>query len=153
MQQRTTNPLLAAVKWMGGWPYFIALLLVILVGLGWYFWDRGRTIPLPPQAQNVTQNLTSSTRNTVFIFNGSIEELRGFYQQELPTRGWRYCGTRAIERCTNLLHLNVGTDEQTDIYRMADDQTFSGPTIEIWPVTNARAELQVNIVETRGPSR
>jgi hypothetical protein len=153
MQQRTANPILAVVKWMGGWPYFIGLLLVIAVGIGWYVWDRGRALPLPPQAQSVTQNLTASSRETTFIFSGSVEELRGFYQQSLPTRGWRYCGTRATEHCTNLLRLNDGTDEQTDVYRSADDQAFGGPTIEIWPVTNARGELQVNIVETRGPAR
>jgi hypothetical protein len=153
MQQRTANPILAVVKWMGGWPYFIGLLLLIIGGIGWYVWDRGRATPLPPQAQNVTQNLTTFSRETTFIFRGSVEELRGFYQQSLPARGWRYCGTRATERCTNLLRLNDGTDEQTDVYRSVDDQAFDGPTIEIWPVTNARGELQVNIVETRGPAR
>jgi hypothetical protein len=130
----------------------LVLLVAVLLGLvGWYFWDRGRQLPVPAQAQHVTQNLGVASRDTTFIFDGSIEELRAFYQQELPSRGWRYCGTRATEDCTNLIRLNNETDAQIDIYRRADDQDFSGPTIEIWPVTNARGELQVSIIETREP--
>jgi hypothetical protein len=151
MQQRRTNPILAIVKWIGGWPYFIGLILVSLGVIGWYLWDRARNVPLPPQAQNVTQNLTANSRDTTFIFAGSVENLRAFYQQELPARGWRYCGTRATERCTNLIRLNDASDQQTDVYRQNGDQNFSGPTIEIWPTKNARGELQVSIIETRGP--
>jgi hypothetical protein len=151
MQQRITHPILALVKWIGGWPYFIGLIVLILVLIGWYFWDRGKEVPLPPQAQRVTQNLTANSRDTTFIFKGSVEEIRTFYQQALPMHGWRYCGTRATAHCTNLIRLNDSSDEQTDIYRQASDQTFNGPTIEIWPVKNARGEIQVTIVETRGP--
>jgi hypothetical protein len=151
MQQTSANPIRAAVKWIGGWVQF-ALLIAVLLGLvGWYFWDRSKRLPLPPQAQNVIQNLGTATRDTNFVFNGSIEDLRAFYQQQLPPRGWRYCGTRATKHCTNLIQLNDSSDERTDIYRYADDQNFSGPTIEIWWLKNARGELQVSITETRGP--
>jgi hypothetical protein len=151
MERNGQNPLQALVTWIGGWPQFI-LLVAVLVGLvGWYVWERGKALPMPPQAQNTTQNLGTSSRDTTFVFGGSIEELRAFYQQQLPTRGWRYCGTRATEDCTNLIQLNDSSDERVDIYRRADDQNFSGPTIEIWWVENARGELHVNISETRGP--
>ena len=152
MQQTSANPISVAAKWIGGWPQFI-LLIAVLAGLvGWYFWERGKDLPLPPQAQSVTQELGTSSRDTIFVFGGSIDDLRAFYQQQLPPHGWRYCGTRAIEHCTNLIQLNDSSDERVDIYRRVDDQNFSGPTIEIWWLENARGELQVNISETRGPA-
>jgi hypothetical protein len=98
----------------------------------------------------VSQSLGTTSRDTSFVFGGSIEELRAFYQQELPPRGWRYCGTRATEHCTNSIVLNDGSDERVDIYRQASDQSFSGPTIEIFWLNNARGELQVSISEIRG---
>ena len=151
MQQTSANPIRAAVAWIGGWPRFILLIAVLLGLAGWYFWDRGRQLPIPPQAQNVTQNLTTDSRDTNFVFDGSLEDLRAFYQQALPARGWRYCGTRATAQCTNLIQLNDSSDRQTDIYRRADDQNFSGPTIEIYWLNNARGELRISIAETRGP--
>jgi hypothetical protein len=151
MQQTPTNPIRPIVKWIGGWTQLI-ILVVVLVGLaGWYFWDRGKQLPLPPQAQNVAENLGTASRDTTFVFGGSIEELRAFYQQQLPPRGWRYCGTRATAHCTNSIQLNDESDERVDIYRHTDDQDFSGPTIEIYWLKNARGELQVSISETRGP--
>jgi hypothetical protein len=152
MQPTSANPLRGFVKWMGGWVQF-GLLVVVLLGLaGWYFWDRSKQLPVPPQAQNVTQTLGATTRDTNFVFDGTIEDLRAFYQQQLPPRGWRYCGTRATEHCTNLIQLNNSSDEQTDIYRHTDDQNFTGPTIEISWLKNARGELQVSISEARGRS-
>ncbi len=151
MQQNSRNPLQAVIKWMGGWVQFGLLVAVLLGIVGWYFWDRSKQLPVPPQAQNVTQNLGSATRDTTFVFNGAVEDLRAFYQQQLLARGWRYCGTRAVAHCTNLIQLHDSSDERTDIYRRTDDQNFSGPTIEIWWLKNARAELQVSISETRGP--
>jgi hypothetical protein len=152
MQQTSANPIRAVVKWIGGWTQF-AILVVVLLGLvGWYFWDRNKQLPVPPQAQNMAQSLGSASRDTTFVFGGSIEELRAFYQQQLPARGWRYCGTRATEHCTNSIQLNDSSDQRVDIYRRADDQNFSGPTIEIYWLKNARGELQVNISETRGPA-
>jgi len=152
MQQTSANPIRALAKWMGGWVQF-ALLVVVLLGIaGWYFWDRGKQLPLPPQAQNTTQNLGTAARDTNFMYDGSIEDLRAFYQQQLPPRGWRYCGTRATEHCTNSIQLHDESDQRVDIYRQAGDQSFSGPTIEIFWLKNARDELQVNISETRGPS-
>jgi hypothetical protein len=152
MQQTSANPIRAVVKWMGGWTQFILLIAVLLGLVGWYFWDRNKQLPVPPQAQNTTQSLGASSRDTTFMFGGSIEELRAYYQQQLPARGWRYCGTRATEDCTNLIQLNDSSDERVDIYRRADDQDFSGPSIEIYWLENARGELQVTISETRGPS-
>jgi hypothetical protein len=149
MQQTSANPIRAVVNWIGGWPRFFVLVAVLLGLAGWYMWDRGRQLPVPPQAQNTVQSLSTSTRDTNFVFIGTVEELRAFYQQELPRRGWRYCGTRATPNCTNLIQLNNESDERTDIYRRADDQDFSGPTIEIWWLTNDRGQLQVSIAETR----
>ena len=152
MQQNSSNSLQAMIRWIGGWRQLVVLAVVLLGLAGWYFWDRSRQLPVPPQAQNVTQNLGTASRDTIFVFNGSIEDLRAFYQQQLPPRGWRYCGTRATEHCTNLIQLHDESDQRTDIYRQAGDQNFSGPSIEIFWLKNARDELQVNISETRGPS-
>ena len=152
MQQNSSNSLQAMIRWIGGWRQLIVLAVVLLGLVGWYFWDRSRQLPVPPQAQNVTQNLGTASRDTIFVFNGSIEDLRAFYQQQLPPRGWRYCGTRATEHCTNSIQLHDESDQRVDIYRQAGDQSFSGPTIEIFWLKNARDELQVNISETRGPS-
>lgn len=150
MQRTSDNPIRVAANWIGGWPRLI-LLVAVLVGLaGWYLWERGKNLPVPPQAQNVTQNLGADSRDTTFVFAGSIEELRAFYQQALPSRGWRYCGTRATKDCTNLIALNNESDERVDIYRRADDQDFSGSTIEIYWLMNANGQLQVSISETRG---
>ena len=135
---------------MGGWSRLILLLVVLLGVAGWYLWERGKDLPVPEQAQNVTQNLGVESRDTSYTFTGSAEELRAFYQQSLPSRGWRYCGTRATKDCTNLIALNNESDERVDIYRRADDQSFSGPTIEIFWQTNAGGQLQVSISETRG---
>lgn len=127
------------------------LLLAVLLGLvGWYFWDRGKDLPVPPQAQNVVQNLGTASRDTTFVFGGSVDQLRAFYQQALPERGWRYCGTRATKDCTNLIALNNESDERVDIYRRADDQNLSGSTVEISWLLNASGQLQVSISETRG---
>ncbi|MEO7908274.1 MAG: hypothetical protein ABIV47_01365 [Roseiflexaceae bacterium] len=152
MQQNSRNPLRALAKWIGGWTQLVILIVVVLGLVGWYFWDRSRQLPVPSQAQNVSQNLGTSSRDTIFVFGGTIEELRAFYQQQLPSRGWRYCGTRATEHCTNSIQLLDSSDERVDIYRRADDQDFSGPTIEIYWLQNARGELQVSISETRGPA-
>jgi hypothetical protein len=135
---------------MGGWSRLILLLAVLLGLAGWYFWDRGKDLPVPPQAQNVTQNLGTASRDTTFVFAGSVDELRAFYQQALPARGWRYCGTRATKDCTNLIALNNESDERVDIYRRADDQNFSGSTVEISWLLNASGQLQVSVSETRG---
>jgi hypothetical protein len=150
MQQTSANPIRAAANWMGGWSRLVLLLVVLLGVAGWYFWDRGRALPVPSQAQNVNQNLGVASRDTTFVFAGSIDELRAFYQQALPARGWRYCGTRATKDCTNLIALNNESDERVDIYRRADDQDFSGSTIEISWQVNANRQLQVSISETRG---
>ena len=152
MQQTSANPIRAVVKWIGGWKQLVVLAVVLLGLVGWYFWDRSKQLPVPPQAQNVTQNLGTTSRDTIFVFGGLIEELRAFYQQQLPARGWRYCGTRATAHCTNSIQLNDSSDARVDIYRHADDQDFSGPTIEIYWLKNARGELHVNISETRGPA-
>jgi hypothetical protein len=135
---------------MGGWSRLILLLVVLLGVAGWYVWDRGRDLPVPPQAQNLSQNLGVASRDTTFVFAGSVDELRAFYQQAMPPRGWRYCGTRATADCTNLIALNNESDERVDIYRRADDQNLSGSTVEISWLLNANGQLQVSISETRG---
>ncbi|HEU5103804.1 MAG TPA: hypothetical protein VFU22_32530 [Roseiflexaceae bacterium] len=79
MQQSSANPIRAAANWIGGWPRLILLLVVLLGLVGWYFWERGKDLPVPPQAQNVSQNLGVDSRDTNYVFAGSVDELRAFY--------------------------------------------------------------------------
>ena len=102
-----------AAKWIGGWPP-VHLLIAVLAGLvSWYFWERGKDLPLPPQAQNVTR-LGTSSRDTIFVFGGSIG-LQAFYQQQLPYMAallWHTC-----DRALHQPHQLNSSDERVDIYR------------------------------------
>ena len=134
------------VGWMGGWLPFLLLVLVIIAVVVGLTRERTSHPPLPPQAQNVATNInTGNLRQTSFRVAGSIEDVRAFYRQELPGRGWRYCGTQATERCTNMLN---ASDEQIDVYRRADDGNYTGSTIEIWPIPNADGLTYVTVFET-----
>lgn len=148
--QQLTRPILLAVNWIGGWGRFILLLIVVVGVVVGLLWERQGGVPLPPQAQGVTSDINSAAaRQTTFTTPVSPEDVRAFYRQALPERGWAYCGTQATARCTNMIALNDESAPQIDVYRRPDDQTFSGRTIEVWPIRNARGETFVTIFETR----
>lgn len=152
MQPQRTQPILLAVKWIGGWGRFILLLLVIVGVVVGLLWERQRGVPLPPEAQSVTSDINAgATRQTTFTVPGSPEQARAFYRQALPERGWSYCGTQATAGCTNMIALNDGSAPQIDVYRRPEDTAFNGRTIEVWPIRNARGETFVTIFETREP--
>src|SRR5262249_44805686 len=146
------RPVMLMVNWIGGWGRFI-LLLIVVAGVAFgLLWERQGGVPLPPQAQRVTSNINSTAaRQTTFTTPGLPEAVRAFYRQALPERGWSYCGTQSTAHCTNMIALNDASPQQIDVYRRPDDQTFSGRTIEVWPLRNARGETFVTIFETREP--
>ena len=137
----------APVRWLGWWG-FLALILVVIVGISWWNRERERQLPLPPQAQNISSQLLGSlAKQTTFSVGGSAAEVQTFYQQTLPQRGWQYCGTQATPRCSNLVTSTDGSAQQIDVYRQAADSDYGGPTIEVWPAQNAPGETRVVIWE------
>ena len=136
------------VAWLGWWGFTVLVVAVIALAV-WWNWDRNRELPLPPQAQVVSSELLGGVaKKTTLIVPISVADARTFYREELPRRGWSYCGTQATPRCTNLINLAGGQGAETDVYRQADDQDYRGTTVEIWPAQNARGETQVLIWET-----
>ena len=134
------------VKWMGGWVPFLGLVVLVVAVVIGLRWERSRGAPLPPGAQNVASDInTGALRQTSFRVAASIADVRAFYRQELPRRGWRHCGTQATARCTNLID---ATGDQVDVYRRDGDNDFTGPTIEVWPVRNEGGVTYVTIFET-----
>lgn len=135
-----------------GWWGFIILILAVAGLVSWWRWDRGRQLPLPPQAQNVSSDIIGSlAKRTMFAVPTSVDDVRAFYQHVLPQRGWSYCGTQATPRCTNLANAASGPGDQVDVYRRADDQGFTGTTLEIWPAVIESGGTQVSVYETNPP--
>ncbi len=140
-------PLIALASWLGGWFRVLLLILAIAAVAGGLIWERQRHPPLPPQAQQVATSLMADIRQTSFQYPGTIAELRAFYEQALPQRGWRYCGTQATPNCTNLP--GFGAQVEIDVYRRVADRNGTGVTIEVWPIWDAvRHETFVKVFET-----
>ena len=136
-----------------GWWSFIVLIVAVVVVIAWWNWERGRQLPLPPQAQNVSSELLGAlAKRTTFVVPASIAEVRAFYREVLPQRGWSYCGTQATPRCTNLDSPASGAGEQVDVYRKAEDREYTGTTIEVWPAENPSGGTQVTVFEAN-PAR
>ncbi len=149
MLRQVGRPMTFLASWLGGWSRLLLLILVLIgVGAG-LLWERLRHPPVPPGALQVSSALTGDVRQTIFRYPGSIAELRAFYQQALPPRGWRYCGTQATPRCTNLIQLVDRSGDAIDVYRRADDQDYRGSTVEIWPIDSANGQIFVTAYETR----
>ena len=149
MLRQVGRPLTFLASWLGGWSRLLLLILVLIgVGAG-LLWERLRHPPVPPGALQVSSALTGDVRQTTFRYPGSIAELRAFYQQALPPRGWHYCGTQATPRCSNMIQLVDRPGEVIDVYRRADDQNYRGSTVEIWPIDSANGQIFVTAYETR----
>lgn len=145
--QRLSAVVRAPVKWLGWWG-LIALTLTFIVGISWWNRERTRQLPIPRQAQNMSSQLLGSlAKQTTFTVPQSAAEVQAFYQQMLPQRGWQHCGTQATPRCTNLITPPNETAQQVDVYRQAGDESYAGPTIEVWPAQNTPGETRVVIWE------
>ncbi|PLS82666.1 MAG: hypothetical protein CYG59_03395 [Chloroflexi bacterium] len=150
MQSPIGRPLHVLATWLGGWFRLLLLGLAIVGVLGGLLWERQRRPPLPPTAEQVTSQLAGDLRQTSFRYPGTVAEVRDFYQQAFAQRGWRYCGTQAIENCSNMISLAGRSEQEIDVYRAAGDQDNRGPTIEIWPQRTETGEIYVTVFETRG---
>jgi hypothetical protein len=149
-------------RYFGWWS--LGLLLVVVFGLvSWWNWDRSRQVPFPPQAQGAsTELLGALARKTTFAVPASAADVRAFYRQTLPQRGWSYCGTQATPRCSNLVTGTAGAgdqvdvyrraEDQVDVYRRAEDQEYSGTTIEVWAAEQAGGGTTVSVFEAN-PNR
>jgi len=138
----------SVVDWLGWWS--LVLLVLTIIGLVmWWNWDRGRQLPLPPQARvESSEILGGLAKRTTIIAPMSVDDARAFYRDTLPQQGWTYCGTQTTPGCTNMANLGSAQSQATDVYRKADDQDHTGTTVEVWPAQNARGETQVIIWET-----
>ena len=136
-----------------GWWSFILLILAVAGFVGWWRWDQGRQLPLPPQAQGVSSEIIGAlAKRTTFAVPSTIDEMRAFYQEVLPQRGWSYCGTQATPGCTNLAAQAGAPGEDVDVYRRAGDQQRTGTTIEVWATQRQDGGTQVSVYEAN-PAR
>ncbi len=137
------------VKWMGGWVPLLGLVLLVVAVVIGLRWEGSRGAPLPPEAQNVASDInTGELRQTSYRVPASIDDVRTFYRREMPTRGWRYCGSQAMPGCTNM---PSAANEEVDVYRRADDPNNTGTTVEVWPVRTVDGLTYVSIFETGTP--
>ncbi len=135
--------------WLGGWKYVLLLVLLGSTAVGGFILEQRRHPPLPPLAYRVDEQLMpGSFRQTTFRVPTAVDDVRRFYQRELPQRGWHYCGTQATPRCTNLQRFPEA-GQQVDVYRRVGDRDATGVTIEIWPIWDAaHRETFVTVWET-----
>lgn len=137
------------VSRLGWWGLLLLVLSLAGVGAG-LLWEQQRRPPIPEGAQQVASSLIADLRQTAFRHPGTAAEVRAFYREALPARGWRYCGTQATPGCTNMTKLVDRPEETLDVYRRPDDTDARGPTLEIWPLATENGDTFVTIYETRG---
>ena len=135
------------VAWFGGFRFLLLIVVVVAIAAGLY-WERERHPPFPPGAAGVSSSINAGVRQTSFRFPGSVADALAFYRQEMPKRGWRYCGTQTTGHCSNMITLVGGSDKQVDVYRQAGDTNYTGPTIEVWPIQQPGQETFVTLFET-----
>lgn len=131
-----------------GWANLLLGLLVAAGVVRGLLWEIQRHPPLPPHAGAVAETIIQGfARQSSYRVPDSVEVIRRFYHRELPQRGWRYCGTQATPRCTNLV--GVGAEDEIDVYRRPDDRDFAGLSIEIWARRDRDGLTLVTVFETR----
>jgi hypothetical protein len=135
------------VAWFGGVRFLLLIVVVVGIAAGLY-WERERHPPFPPGAADISSSINAGVRQTSFRFRGSVADIHAFYRQEMPKRGWRYCGTQTTARCSNMITLAGGADQQVDVYRQAGDVNYTGPTIEVWPIQRPGQETFATLFET-----
>ena len=123
----------------------VVALIIVAAGLAH---EQQLHAPLPAQAYLVEEDLLpGAARQTWFRVPTTVEDVRRFYQNALPPRGWRYCGTQATPHCTNLP--GFGGKPAIDVYRRVADRNATGTTIEVWPIWDAiHHETFVKVFET-----
>jgi hypothetical protein len=149
MLQQIARPVIFLRSWFGGFRLLLLVVVIVVIVAG-LVWDRQRHPPLPPGALQANESIVGDVRQTTYRFPGSVEDVRAFYRQALPPRGWNYCGTQATERCSNMIQLVDRPGDAVDVYRRADDQDYRGSTIEIWPIATENGQTYVTVFETRG---
>ncbi len=147
-EAQSTSIIRRVVRWFG--IHGLILLVLVLVGVGYgLMWERNRHPPLPPGATAAVVSTAPDLRQTAYDYPGSTDQLRAFYAEAMSARGWQRCGDGSTPGCSNLPQL-VDRDPTTiEVYRRADDQNGTGPTVEIWPIPRD-ASLYVTVFETRG---
>ena len=149
MLRQIRRPLHFLASWLGGWSRLVLLVLVLIgIGVG-LLWERQRHAPVPEGAVQVSTSIIVDLRQMTFRYPGSVTQVRAFYQQVMPSHGWRYCGTQATPRCTNLIRLVDRPGEAIDVYRRANDRDYRGSTVEIWPIDTENGQTYVTLFETR----
>jgi hypothetical protein len=124
----------------------VTLVLIALGGL--WLWQQGQAVPRPADAVVVAESVnTPGVRVTTLDVPLAEDDVRGFYQQALTARGWRYCGTQATPGCTNIFMALAGEESAIDVYRQADAAEGAGRTIEIWPQPQENG-TRVRVYET-----
>jgi hypothetical protein len=149
MSDMSARPAGALRQWFGG-GQLLLLVLVVAVVAGGLYWERWRHPPVPAGATQVESALNVDIRQTSFRYPGTAAELLAHYQQAMPPRGWRYCGSQATPGCTNLTQLVDRAPEAIQVFRRADDQGSQGATVEIWAIETESGQLFVTVYETRG---
>ncbi len=139
-------------QWLGTWQVGLLIIAIAIVISGW-IWEQQRHPPVPSGSEQVRSLLVADVRQTTYWYAGTQAEIRTFYQQEMPKRGWHYCGNQGTPGCTNLIRLNTRPDQAIEIYRKVDDQDFRGMTVEIWLVKTENGRTYVTLYETRENNR
>ncbi len=149
MLRQIASPFTFLKSWFGG--FGLILLIIVIVGIGaGLLWERQRHPPIPASAIQANELIVGDVRQTTYRYPGTVEDVRTFYRQALPERGWYYCGTQATEHCSNMIKLADRPGEAVDVYRRTDDQDYRGSTIEVWPIDTENGQTYVTVFETRG---
>ena len=148
MLEQVGRPLLFLKRWLGGWSRVALLFATIAVVVGGLIWQTRRHPDAPPGATEVVEQVSVDMRQTTFRYPGTPEDVRAFYRQSLPARGWVFCGTQADAGCSNM-QAQIGS--AVDVYRRADDTGRTGTTIEVWPQSDPSGQTFASVYETRQP--